>query len=145
MPCLCITQRSHLFVIEKMAQLIDLEQIPTYFLSGLECIWTAIPERRHITFWLTCWSGLPWSSRKQVICLLTQKWGDNEKSNLFINSASDIWFQPLGRKDGPRFLLTLLCNSRGWDTALWLQCHLSVVVGWGEAAAHLLLFLGFPN
>lgn len=29
--CLCITQRSHLFVIEKMAQLLDLEQIPTYF------------------------------------------------------------------------------------------------------------------
>ena len=38
MPHLCITQRSHLFVIEKMAQLIDFEQIPIYFLSGLERI-----------------------------------------------------------------------------------------------------------
>lgn len=32
---LWITQRSHLFVIEKMAQLIDFEQIPTHFYLDL--------------------------------------------------------------------------------------------------------------
>lgn len=67
---LWITQRSHLFVIEKMAQLIDFEQILTYFYLDLNALWTE--ERRHITCWLTCQSGLPWSTRKQAICVLTQ-------------------------------------------------------------------------
>lgn len=106
---LWITQRSHLFVIEKMAQLIDFEQISTYFYLDLNALWTE-EERRHITSWLTCQSGLPWSSRKQVICVPTQKW-DKEWNDIFMNSAWDICFQPLGRKDGPRLHPMALCSS----------------------------------
>lgn len=104
---LWITHRSHLFVIEKMAQLIDFKQILTYFYLDLNALWTANAERKHIISWLTCQSGLPWSSRKQASYLCT----DSEirkpkiKSYLF-NASWDICFQPLGRKDGPRILLT---------------------------------------
>lgn len=54
-----ITHRSHLFVIKQTAQLIDFEQILTYFYLDLNVLWTAIPERKHIAFWITCQSGLP--------------------------------------------------------------------------------------
>lgn len=113
---LWITQRSHLFVIEKMAQLIDFEQIWTHFYLDLNVLWTE-EERRHITSWLTCQSRLPWSSRKQAICVLTQKWGDKEWNDIFINSAWDICFQPLGRKDGLGFFPASLCSRHWQDTA----------------------------
>lgn len=113
---LWITQRSHLFVIEKMAQLIDFEQILTYFYLDLNALWTD-EERKHITPWLTCQSGLPWSSRKQAICVLFQKW-DKEWNGILINSAWDICLQPLGKKDGLRFCPTSLCSSHEWTHLL---------------------------
>lgn len=55
-----ITQRSHLFVTEKMAQLIDFEKIPTYFYLDLQCIMDSHPRNRAHYFLanMSVWASL---------------------------------------------------------------------------------------
>lgn len=73
---LWITQRSHLFVIEKMVRLIDFEQILTSFLSGLECIMDSHPGKKAHNFLANVSILTSLKLPKQSIYVLTQKWAD---------------------------------------------------------------------